>query len=399
VLGFNPQAVPLLGTKADRDYTADSDLWAAFAQVTWNFSDFWSFTAGGRYTEEEKEATRVINIRDLDTGEITTNPFSPAVWAIGFGVDNEQYADGHNLDGDRKETVFTPLLTLQWEATDDIMAYASWSTGFKSGGFDAAASMASSWEFEEEEATTYELGAKTTWLDGAAEVNVALYRTEYDDLQTSQFDGTLSFVVGNAKETVVQGLELDGRWAVVTYLRGATSGDAIRRALAGLERAYYVDQKEIVSDVYRDYRRSMVRVLVIGCVIVFVVLQLRYRSLRRGLLAFATAALAALATYGAFGILDVPVNIVSTISLLLVLGMGVDYGIFAVDGAADPNRLGATLSSILVSCLTSVFVFGSLALSEQPALRAIGLTTGTGILFSMALSPAVYVLAGRNRVR
>jgi predicted exporter len=205
---------------------------------------------------------------------------------------------------------------------------------------------------------------------------------------------------GTAFERALDSLvELDGRWAVVTYLRGATSGDAIRQALAGLERAHYIDQKEVVTGIYQGYRRSMVRVITFGCVIVFVVLQLRYRSLRAGFLAFATAALAALATYGAFGILDVSVNIVSTISLLLVLGMGVDYGIFAVDGAQDPDRLGATLSSILISCLTSVFVFGALALSEQPALRAIGLTTGTGILFALALSPAVFVLARRNRVR
>jgi predicted exporter len=46
-----------------------------------------------------------------------------------------------------------------------------------------------------------------------------------------------------------------------------------------------------------------------------------------------------------------------------------------------------------------VFVFGSLALSEQPALRAIGLTTGTGILFALVLSPAVFVLARRNPMR
>jgi len=205
---------------------------------------------------------------------------------------------------------------------------------------------------------------------------------------------------GTALERALDSLvELDGRWAVVTYLRGATSGDAIRQALAGLEVAHYIDQKEVVTDVYQGYRRSMVRVLTLGGVIVFVVLQLRYRSLRAALLAFATAALAALATYGAFGILDVSVNVVSTISLMLVLGMGVDYGIFAVDGAQDPDRLGATLSSILVSCLTSVFVFGALALSAQPALRAIGLTTGTGILFALTLSPAVFVLASRNRAQ
>jgi predicted exporter len=191
-------------------------------------------------------------------------------------------------------------------------------------------------------------------------------------------------------------VELDGRWAVVTYLRGAESGDAIRNALTGLDDAYYVDQKEIVADIYRGYRRSTVRMVVFGSVIVFVVLQLRYRNLRHGLLAFVCAALSALATYGVFGLLDVPVNVVSAISLLVVLGMGVDYGIFSVDAARSPERLGATLSSVLVSCLTSVFVFGALALSEQPALRAIGLTTGIGILFALALVPAVFVLARRT---
>jgi len=200
---------------------------------------------------------------------------------------------------------------------------------------------------------------------------------------------------GTALERTLDALvELDGRWAVVTYLRGARSGEAIREALTGLDSAHYVDQKEIVTDIYQGYRRSMVRMVALGCVIVFVVLQLRYKSFRRGLLAFSSAALAALTTYGIFGILGVPVNIVSIIS-----GMGVDYGIFSVDGAQDPARLGATLSSIFVSCLTSVFVFGSLALSEQPALRAIGLTTGTGILLALMLSPAVFVLAQRGRVR
>ncbi len=93
--------------------------------------------------------------------------------------------------------------------------------------------------------------------------------------------------------------------------------------------------------------------------------------------------------------MDYPVNVVSAVSLLVVLGMGVDYGVFTVDGARHPERLGATLSSLLVSCLTSVFVFGTLALSEQPVLRSIGLTTGIGILLALALSPAIFVLARR----
>ena len=49
-------------------------------------------------------------------------------------------------------------------------------------------------------------------FDNTLEVNLSIYRTEYDNLQISQFDGTLGFNVGNAKETLVQGLEVDGRW-------------------------------------------------------------------------------------------------------------------------------------------------------------------------------------------
>jgi len=214
--------VPVVGTVADQEYTAESELWAVFAQATWNFSDFWSITLGGRYTEETKDATREVNIRDSDTGDfVPTGGVAAALWRSQLGVDSEQWM-GHSLgndgDGKRDESVFTPLVTVQWEASDEVMLYASWSTGFKSGGFDAAASINTSWEFEEEEATTYEIGAKTTLADGSAEVNVAIYRTEYDDLQTSQFDGVLGFVVGNAKETIVQGVELDGRWALTENL-------------------------------------------------------------------------------------------------------------------------------------------------------------------------------------
>ena len=112
------------------------------------------------------------------------------------------------------------------------MAYFTWTKGFKSGGFDARSNghpdaavnnagnpisgnpITGSWEFDREEATSIELGSKMTLADGAAELNIALYMTEYSDLQVSQFDGTLGFNVTNAGEATVQGLEADGRWAV-----------------------------------------------------------------------------------------------------------------------------------------------------------------------------------------
>ena len=204
-------------------------------------------------------------------------------------------------------------------------------------------------------------------------------------------------LVGSPLERVLDSLaQIDERWAAVTYLRGVQSGEGVREALEGLEGAHYVDQEEVVGEIYEGYRRSTLRMIALGAAVVFLVLQLRYRNPRRGFLAFLPSALVALTTLGLFGVLGSPVNVVGTISLVIVLGMGVDYGVFSVDSGSSPARVGATLSSLLISCLTTLFVFGTLALSEQPALRSIGVTTGTGVLLALLLSPAVCVLANRS---
>ncbi len=203
-------------------------------------------------------------------------------------------------------------------------------------------------------------------------------------------------LIGTPLERALASLvEVDGHYSVVTLLRGVDSGAVVSAALEGLDGAHYVDQKAIMSDVYQGYRRSTVRMLGVGAVVVLVVLQLRYRHPLRGLLAALPAGLGALATFGLFGLLDSPVNVVSAISALVVLGMGVDYGIFAVDSARDHARQGAMLTSLMVSCLTSVFVFGVLALASQPVLRSIGLTTGVGVLLALALAPVTLALARR----
>lgn len=207
-------------------------------------------------------------------------------------------------------------------------------------------------------------------------------------------------LVGSPLERALDSMvEIDQGWAVVTYLRGVRSGREIELALEGLDGANYVDQQQIVGEVYEGYRRSTLRMMALGAAAVFLVLLLRYRFRRTGLLAFLPSALVGLTTLALFGLLGVRVNVVSAISLVVVLGMGVDYGIFTVDGASRRGEVGTTLSSLLVSCLTTLFVFGALALSGQPALRSIGLTTGTGILLAMLLSPAIFVLASRDEPR
>jgi hypothetical protein len=90
-----------------------------------------------------------------------------------------------------------------------------------------------------------------------------------------------------------------------------------------------------------------------------------------------------------------PMNLLHVTSLVMVMGMGVDYGVFIVDSARDRKELDGTLFSLFLSCLTSVFIFGALAISQHAALRAMGATTGLGILLSFALAPVTLLLLPR----
>ncbi|AFV00681.1 TonB-dependent receptor [Simiduia agarivorans] len=232
----------LPGTASQRTFTQDSTLWAGFAQATWNISTDWRLTVGGRYTAEDKEATRRqhhTNTLGQDVG--ATDLLLNTVYTAFLLEPYEEISDK------RSEGKFTPLITAQWDATEDTMLYATYTEGFKSGGFDvrsnahpdpdygvniianqsplvivqttAANGFAPGvFEYEEEKAQSFELGSKMTLADGAAELNVALFHTNYTDLQTSQFDGVLGFNVTNAGEATTQGIELDGRWLITNGL-------------------------------------------------------------------------------------------------------------------------------------------------------------------------------------
>lgn len=219
----NSTLAPIADTSAGRNYTLDSDMWSVFFQGNFHINNELTLTAGARYTSEKKDGHREMNIRELanstiGSGTIVTNPMTAILYNVAFAIQNEQSplsSEGHNLTNSRDESSFTPLINLQYKINNDIMTYLSASTGFKAGGFDARGNNVGSWEFEEEEATSYEYGIKSSLFDNTLEVNLAIYRTEYDNLQISQFDGTLGFNVGNAKETLVQGVEIDGRWLVL----------------------------------------------------------------------------------------------------------------------------------------------------------------------------------------
>ncbi|WIO73312.1 TonB-dependent receptor [Porticoccaceae bacterium LTM1] len=226
-------ASALVGLSSERIFTQDSDLWAAYFQGTWHINDDWRLTLGGRFTSEQKDASRRQSHFDASGNEQgASNPFLNAVISV---VNIEAY---DTIRDSRDENAFTPLVTMQWDVTDDAMLYSTWTKGFKSGGFDVRSnahpdpayvalgtspSLVGTFEFDEEEATNLELGGKFLLLDGSAELNVAAFFTDYKDLQVSQFDGILGFNVTNAAEASIKGFEVESRWQATNQLSFAGS--------------------------------------------------------------------------------------------------------------------------------------------------------------------------------
>ena len=151
-----------------------------------------------------------------------------------------------------------------------------------------------------------------------------------------------------------------------------------------------------MAETYGGYRERTLALVLFGLLAVFLMVAARYRTVGLTLAAFLPAVLSGAATLGVLGLLGVEATLLNVVALLLVLSMGVDYGVFLAESAGDPEHLEATLLSLVIACISTVLAFGLLAMSGMPALRAIGLTVGIGILLSLLLAPGTLLLTART---
>jgi iron complex outermembrane receptor protein len=171
---------------------------AVFAQADWRFAENWTLTFGARWTEEEK---------DFIGGN------SAVFWdpAAGDSVPNSPN-DPRPQDG--KWDDVTPKIGLSWDANDDIMFYASYTEGFKSGGFFGRQSdFELDVSYEPEFVETFEAGMKSTWLDGRMTFNPVVFYSDYKDKQEQYFVpvdlSNVASLVANAAAMDIFGVELE----------------------------------------------------------------------------------------------------------------------------------------------------------------------------------------------
>ena len=171
-----------------------------------------------------------------------------------------------------------------------------------------------------------------------------------------------------------------GQYASIVTLGGVKDVAALENAARVSSGVRLIDRVNGVTQVLRSYRRAMSWLLagiycVAGCVLAT---RFGWRDVPRLLL---PSVLATACTLGIFGWFAVPVNLFTLLALWLVLGLGIDYGIFLRHGRTA--RTTAILS-VTLSAATTLIAFGLLAFSATPFIRSIGLTLLLAITFSWA---------------
>lgn len=191
-------------------------------------------------------------------------------------------------------------------------------------------------------------------------------------------------------------VQLDDGVAIVTFLQGVRDEPALRGALQQVPGARLLDVEQALGAAYGAYRQRLASLLLVGLGAVFALVLLRHRALRPALAACLPALLAAAATAGALACAGVPLDLLALVALLMVVGMGVDYGVFLNEHLDDGPRLQATLLAVAVAAVTTMLGFALLMLSSQPPLQSIARCACLGMLGCLVLAPTLGAAVRRS---
>jgi iron complex outermembrane receptor protein len=164
--------------------SVDTESFAAFFDLDIELTDRLALELGGRFVTESKDASHVQN----DT----------------TGIFGSQAFTESRTDDD-----FSPTVSLRYEFSDELNGYLRYAQGFKSSGFNTDFVTANSnFSVDPEEATAYEAGLKGNFAGGTVRSNLAVFLTEYENLQLSQITG-FGVTLNNAAEAEIFGVEFD----------------------------------------------------------------------------------------------------------------------------------------------------------------------------------------------
>ena len=228
VLASTGDLVGLPGLNAQTFGDVNTETWSLFADFTYDLTPEWSIALGGRYTEDDR------------TGQVLRTTFIGGVTDF-FGGTAVPISVTSDFNGSASFDDFSPRVSVIYKPNDDNNLYATYSQGFKGGGFDprgqttatpdfnqdgtiSDAEIFDFMQFDPEEVDSFEIGWKTSAFDNRFQSNLAIFYTEYTDVQVpgsagvdTDGDGVnddFTGIVTNAGSATIAGIEWDGNAAL-----------------------------------------------------------------------------------------------------------------------------------------------------------------------------------------
>jgi iron complex outermembrane recepter protein len=241
LFGGRQQGLP---PSPDGDAGQESTSYAIFGEAYYDLSDKARLTLGARWTRDEKE----FWIFQRSSGD-ASGLLPPTVWGCGnLSAAQQATADAvaadwiaaapdpataaarsaalvcNDDDGKKSWSEFTPRVALDYRFNDDLMVYASYARGFRSGGWNGRATTPGSiGPYDPETVDSYEIGVRSELFQRSLRLNATAFLTDYKDKHESeifQFGFATETVVNNAAEAEIKGVEVEAQWIPTDRIQG-----------------------------------------------------------------------------------------------------------------------------------------------------------------------------------
>lgn len=209
----------------------ETTSYAVYGQGTYDLNDQWQLTVGARYTEDERDYVASAANCGLSDEEITAAgiPLSACTFT---GLNNDPngtrvgsslgiVAEAFIVPASETWNNFSPMASLRYTPNDDMMYFATISTGYKAGGFAGSQGVAAAANapVDPEEVINYELGFKGDFFENQLRLNSTVFYMDYTDLQIVRFGPVPGSAFGtfqttNIGQADIYGFEMDFVWLI-----------------------------------------------------------------------------------------------------------------------------------------------------------------------------------------
>jgi len=196
-----------------------------------------------------------------------------------------------------------------------------------------------------------------------------------NDVQDSPFASYLSGAL----------FEQEKQFILISYFKGKENSDfsTLIKEIDQLgDNIFYVNQVDLVNQVIKILKEQMRNFIIFSLLFITILLIVLYRNIKKSLIALSPALFGIITTLGFLSLIEAEINIVSVFAMILVLGIGLDYGIFMMEAVKEKMEKHTPLA-VVVAGFTTLLSFGILIISENKAISSIGMLILPGILFVM----------------